>query len=798
MPNTFPTCNAEYKIAIIGEAPGEHEIEEGQPFVGPSGQLLNNLLQSAGILRAACYVGNVCQMRPPGNDIKRFNWNGSEIQSGLEVLKHDLVEWRPNAVLLLGASALTAAGLPNHKVTEWRGSILQCVDVSSPFFGLKCIPSFHPAAVLRQWDWMPLLAFDLRRLRSEGCFPDLRLPQRTYHICKSADDAINHLRQLRETPRLTALDIEGYVNNITCISFSNNPLSAFVLPLKDYDDASLRVVLRELDSTLSDTSIPKVLQNGLYDQFCLAYTYGIHVANIVDDTMLAGWEIYPELPKGLATQASIYTLEPFYKFNRKSDDDEVHYHYCCTDSAVTLEIAQAQAQILDGPAAEHYRFNMSLLQPLLYMELRGIRYDASTAAQLLGETTHKISEVLSRLRTIAGPTYNPASPIQNCKLLYDTLALPTQHPKLHGRNDTTKRTADLDACLHLLKDYRSPALVDLLFWRKLDKDRVALSTTTDPDGRVRCSYNLVGTETGRLTCYESNTGSGSNLQTVTKKFRRLYLADEGFEMFQCDLSGADGWTVAAHSLALGDDTMYLDYLEGIKPAKVIALMRKYGREINNLSRAQLRERCAEISEDGPDGMWYFACKRIQHGTNYDMGRNTMALQICKDSYNKTGSPIYIPPKDCQVLQDLYRTRYRGITAWQNKIKATLANSRGFPTIPCASGHLRRFFGRRNDMETYKAALAHEPQANTTYATNLAIYRLWTDPENRTPSGTLIIEPLHQVHDALIGQWPTHLRDWARAKVRSYFANPITIAGTTLTIPFDGAYGRSWGELKNPL
>ena len=91
----------------------------------------------------------------------------------------------------------------------------------------------------------------------------------------------------------------------------------------------------------------------------------------------------------------------------------------------------------------------------------------------------------------------------------------------------------------------------------------------------------------------------------------------------------------------------------------------------------------------------------------------------------------------------------------------------------------------------------EPQANTTCATNRAIQQLWNDPENRS-NGKLIIEPLHQVHDAVIGQFPKEVTDWAVAKIKSYFQNPLTIAGMSITIPFDGGYGASWGELDNKL
>jgi DNA polymerase I-like protein with 3'-5' exonuclease and polymerase domains len=144
-----------------------------------------------------------------------------------------------------------------------------------------------------------------------------------------------------------------------------------------------------------------------------------------------------------------------------------------------------------------------------------------------------------------------------------------------------------------------------------------------------------------------------------------------------------------------------------------------------------------------------------------------------------------------MIQKLYMEhRYTGISKWQERVKSTLLKT---GQIEAASGHTRTFFGRRNDNSTFQAAYSQEPQANTTYATNLALYNLWNDPENRDSKGHLIIEPLHQVHDALVGQFDESLASWAVAKIRSYFSNTITIANQSLIIPFEGAYGPSWGE-----
>jgi hypothetical protein len=150
------------------------------------------------------------------------------------------------------------------------------------------------------------------------------------------------------------------------------------------------------------------------------------------------------------------------------------------------------------------------------------------------------------------------------------------------------------------------------------------------------------------------------------------------------------------------------------------------------------------------------------------------------------------------LQNLMFSRYPGILKWHRWAESKLVAD---GKLSSASGQCRLFFGRRfgeGIHETVKEFLAHEPHSNTTWATNMAMLNLWNDPENRRPDGSLIIEPLHQVHDALCGQWPIIRRDWARAKLQAYFNNTLTIANREVVIPFDGAYGPSWGDLPHKI
>jgi hypothetical protein len=238
-----------------------------------------------------------------------------------------------------------------------------------------------------------------------------------------------------------------------------------------------------------------------------------------------------------------------------------------------------------------------------------------------------------------------------------------------------------------------------------------------------------------------------------------------------------------------------DYLFGIKPARVIAFMHLHGAESSKMDRAQLHQASKYIGTTPETEYLYFTCKRVQHGTNYLLGPPTMADQILKDSFKLTGNPLYVDPKTCAQLQKLYNLRYKGVAAWQTWVKQEL-QTKG--KLGCASGHIRTFFGRRTAHETLRSATAHEPQANTTYVTNMALLKLWEDAQNRRPNGTVIVEPLHHVHDAMCGQWPVELRDFAISRLKYYFSEPIKIANMMIHIPFEGNYGPSWEDQPHAI
>lgn len=134
----FSDGNPQSQIMIIGEAPGMEEDEQGKPFVGQSGQLLNNMLKAVGINRFDVYVSNIVFWRPPGNRQPSTD----EIAICLPFVEEHIMLAQPKILLLLGAVALRSLLRSNETITSFRGK-------KTTYNGITTIPTFHPAYLLR-------------------------------------------------------------------------------------------------------------------------------------------------------------------------------------------------------------------------------------------------------------------------------------------------------------------------------------------------------------------------------------------------------------------------------------------------------------------------------------------------------------------------------------------------------------------------------------------------------------------------------------------------------------------------
>lgn len=144
------------KIMFIGEGPGADEDAQGIPFVGRAGKLMNMALAGIGIKREELYISNIVKCRPPGNR----NPEKDETESCKEYLQSQINMVKPEIIVLLGSVALKNILGEEYGITKDRGKWIE-KD------GIKYMPTFHPAALLR--DDTKKIAFwkDLKTVKQE-------------------------------------------------------------------------------------------------------------------------------------------------------------------------------------------------------------------------------------------------------------------------------------------------------------------------------------------------------------------------------------------------------------------------------------------------------------------------------------------------------------------------------------------------------------------------------------------------------------------------------------------------------
>lgn len=130
--------NLDSDLLFIGEAPGFHEDQQGKPFVGAAGQLLDRMLAEIGLDRSTVAIVNVLKCRPPGNRDPQ----PEEIDACRPFLEAQLAHMRPKVVVTLGNFATRFILEQQIGITRARGQVYERR-------GAKVVPTFHPAAALR-------------------------------------------------------------------------------------------------------------------------------------------------------------------------------------------------------------------------------------------------------------------------------------------------------------------------------------------------------------------------------------------------------------------------------------------------------------------------------------------------------------------------------------------------------------------------------------------------------------------------------------------------------------------------
>lgn len=760
---------------IVGEAPGETEAHQGLPFVGASGTELTRMLLEAGIHRAQCFLTNVIRIQPPDNDTSHFIAERKSditpahklvrdkhclapVWEGMAQLQREIDLVQPHVIIALGNVALWAL-TGQWGITSWRGSVLQTDLPLSLDYKPKVVPTYHPAAVLRQWSWRPVAVHDLKRAERASHSRELIRPDYKFITRPSFETAKEVLRQLlaqlEQTPGRLAVDIETRNGHIACIGVAWSPLEALCIPLMCVErqegywaedrEAELMFLLMQV---LTHANVAVLGQNFIYDsQYFWRHLH--YLPRVKRDTMLTQHVLFSNMPKSLDFLSSMYCDDHRYwkddgkTWDEKTGEDQL-WIYNCEDCVRTFAIDDGQQPVVDAMQLRKvHDFQQQLFWPVLQSMNRGLRVDFARRADFAMELSSEIAAREAWLGEVLGFPVNIRSPKQMVELFYGTLG---QRPILNRK--TGRVTCD-DEALGKLSD-REPLLRPLV--KKIQELRslgVFLSTfvgaPVDIDGRMRCSFNIAGTETYRFSSSTNAFDSGLNLQNIPKgggndelelpNVRSLFIPDPGYTFFDIDLSSADLRIVVWEA---DEPEMKAMLREGLDPYTEIA--KEFYHD-------------PSITKKDPRRQTF---KSFAHGTNY--------LGTAKGLAERLGLPIH----QAEQTQRWYFGRFPRIKKWQDDLKDQVVKRRMVQNV---FGY-RCYFFDRIEGTIFNQAAAWIPQSTVACLINRAYLRIYQElPE---------VQILLQVHDSLAGQFPSHLGDSmagrivAAAEIALPYSDPLVI------------------------
>lgn len=363
--------------------------------------------------------------------------------------------------------------------------------------------------------------------------------------------------------------------------------------------------------------------------------------------------------------------------------------------------------------------------------------------------------------------FNANSSMHVDHLMYNLLKIPVM------LNKKQKRSTDGDILERIGNKYETARpITDAIFEvRDKKKQLGSLNARLSRSGRYPSSFNIGAAWTGRQSSSKNPYGEGGNAQNVAPRHRGVFISDAGYDLFYADLKQAESNVVAhisgderyieAH--AIGDVHTYvarlvwpnLPWTGDIKKDKAIA---KRLPEWDNIEGHDFR----------------FQAKRIQHGSNFGLTPAGISM-IAR-----------IPMSEAYKAQDNYFSEFPFIRKWQQGMAQDIKDHKVLTNV---LGREIQLLGRPWDPHTVKQGYAFIPQSSVADILDLA--ELLVFYELDLP-GLLKLELEAQIHDALLGQFPTGKLDVLH-RMKELMEISIPVNGRIMKIEAEFAIGKNWGK-----
>jgi DNA polymerase len=803
MPNIYVPGygNASAKLMIIGEAPGKNEEEQGRPFVGASGNILDECLELSGTNRNEVYITNVVKVRPPNNNINSLHLIGRSIDEFIPQLIEEINVLNPNCILALGNTALEVL-TGNKGIEKYRGSIL------SSKYNKKIVASLHPASLFHQegemksWKELTLIKHDIKRAVEQSKFPEILSTNRTLELARNSIDLYRFLDTYNGLDK-AAVDIETTRTIPNCVGIAFNRHHAISVPTLNnkIPDHDLVYTWKLLAEFLGDNKVKLIAQNGKFDtKRCREI--GLKWANLWFDTMFAWHTLFAEMPKYLHVISSILTEEPYYKeegkeFNPKKDSFDKLMLYNAKDAVVEFECYEQEMLLLDQePELKEFFFQKMMPLHYLYSDMEdvGILRDENIKNELKKKYSKKLSLLKESLINLiidndeqlrsTFQKFNVNSPKQVANLLYGFLKCPV-------RKDTGEDTLKALANNNIKDQRRKNIIIGILEGRKVSKTiSTYINAEASPDNRIRCEMKVCGTESGRTSTKKRKAPvviipDGIALQTMTKHedptmdaggadLRSMFVADKGYSFIEPDLSQAEDRVVCL----LAKDYESLEDYNRTEFEK-----NKYGlkNDRHTLTAASICEKDWKEVTDNDRQIG----KKTRHAGNYDMGKHQGMLNCAKYG-------IFISEwKMGKFLEAFHSSNPKIRNIFHGEIRNGLRDNGCVLYSP--HGRKRQFFNKWGD-ELFKEAYSYIPQATVSDQTKFALLKITEELKSHR-----IFFPILESHDSFLAlikdEWITK----AAEIIKRELERPISFRKCTLSrdydlvIPCEIKVGKRWIE-----
>lgn len=659
--------------------------------------------------------------------------------------------------------------------------------------------------------------------------------------------------------QLIATDVETSGGYISCVGFAcevDRPVvPVFVIPLYVnltesnglyWKDESTTAIACQIIGNILANPVPKAMHNGGYDM-AYFFKYGWYVNNYIFDTMHMMHSTWPSIPRSLFMGASMFLSNYRYwkddakevgedgkvKWQTPVDVDATarYWHYNGLDCANTLELCLAILRLWTGqhnarfpnwaPGYNHawrtYVRQFSLeFGPCLYMSMTGIRADTNRQIAMTEKLAADAEKALHNLRILVdNPEFNPNSPPQVATLLYDHLDI---KPLARKGRVTDKRILQKFADMH-------PIYNDVI---------TSINKAKEPRNNMS-KYGAAGfgggegkgfpfyygdwwlyqlkttTVTRRLASSGHNFGYGTQVQNVPKPMRVMCVANPGEYLVSSDYSQSDSYFVAFESQ---DATMIETVLDD-RDTHSVHVEFFFGHKYEDVVRGNKNNEDWVV--DPVTGVRQII-KKVSHGTNYDMGGETMLLNVRREAAVTLVNAILASPraklfmtymgldaskgaafyagqgamwsdqllaKACEFAQKLYYARYPTLAKWKKNGVQEAGASGGVITMFGGSSTVMLCHPTKNP----RFVPAAYGQGGTAGNINNAMLRLFFLAEDMWRKGFRMVI---QVHDELVCAVPRNdLGLELTAQKIAIMESECQIHGRKFVVPVEAELSLTW-------